>query len=68
MTTLICRNHGPNLISKEILNQALLLIQSPLLQGLALEQTIDFFISLIKHKQPGLEYQDLVMVLNLLNS
>lgn len=63
ISTLICQNHGPNLISKDILNQVLLLIQSPLLQGLALEQTIEFFISLVKHKQPGLQYQDLVMVI-----
>ncbi|RMZ95389.1 cullin-associated NEDD8-dissociated [Brachionus plicatilis] len=63
MASLICQKHGPNLISNEILNQALLLIQSPLLQGLALEQTIEFFIFLVKHKQPGLQYQDLVMML-----
>ena len=62
LSTLICKAHGPSLIASHILNQVLILIQSPLLQGHALESTIDFFISIVSHKQPGLQYRDIVVV------
>ncbi len=63
LATLICRAHGPSLIASQILSQVLVLIQSPLLQGLALESTIEFFTSIASHKQPGLQYKDIVMLL-----
>jgi cullin-associated NEDD8-dissociated protein 1 len=64
LSTLICKTHGPSLIqSSNILNQVLLLVKSPLLQGLALESSIEFFISIVQHKQPGLEYKDIVFVI-----
>jgi cullin-associated NEDD8-dissociated protein 1 len=63
LSTLICKTHGPSLIqSSQILNQVLLLVKSPLLQGLALESSIDFFMSIVAHKQKGLEYKDIVAV------
>jgi cullin-associated NEDD8-dissociated protein 1 len=63
LATLICKQHGPSLIASHILNQVLVLIQSPLLQGLALESTIEFFISIVNHNQPGLQYKDIVILL-----
>ena len=63
LSTLICKAHGPSLIASQILNQVLILIQSPLLQGLALESTIEFFTSIVNHKQPGLQYKDIVTLL-----
>ena len=63
LATLICKEHGPSMIASQILNQVLVLIQSPLLQGLALESTIEFFISIVNHKQSGLKYKDIVIVI-----
>lgn len=63
LATLICNTHGPQLVSTNILNQVLLLIQSPLLQGLALESSIEFFIAIVKHNHPGLQYRDIVSVI-----
>lgn len=63
LSTLICKTHGPSIIqSSNILNQVLLLVKSPLLQGLALESSIEFFISIVAHRKPGLEYKDIVAV------
>jgi cullin-associated NEDD8-dissociated protein 1 len=63
LATLICKSHGPSLITSNILNQVLLLIQSPLLQGHALESSIEFFISIVNHRVPGLQYKDIVLML-----
>lgn len=63
LATLICKMHGPNLVASAILNQTLTLVQSPLLQGLALESLIEFLITIVNHKQLGLEYKDLVLML-----
>jgi hypothetical protein len=52
------------MIANSILNQALLLLRSPLLQGLALESSIEFFITIVMHKQPGLTYKEMVAVSN----
>jgi hypothetical protein len=62
LATLICKTHGPTLVTPNILNQVLVLVQSPLLQGLALASSIDFFVSIANHKKPGLEYKDIVAV------
>jgi hypothetical protein len=62
LSSLICKSHGPSLIANSILEQALLLVRSPLLQGLALESSIEFFIAIAAHKQPGLTYKDIVAV------
>ena len=62
LATLICKSHGPSLITPNIISQVLMLIQSPLLQGLALESSIEFFISIVNHKIPGLQYKDIVFV------
>lgn len=63
LATLICKTHGPNLVATAILSPTLTLVQSPLLQGLALESLIEFLITIVNHKQPGLEYKDLVLML-----
>lgn len=62
LITLISKTHGPQLVSSNILQQVLSLIQSPLLQGLALETSIEFFITIVKHNQQGLQYKDLINV------
>lgn len=62
LVTLICKTHGPQLVSTTILQQVLHLIQSPLLQGLALESSIEFFLIVVKHNQPGLQYKDIINV------
>lgn len=63
LSTLICQQHGPSVIAPSILNQVILLVRSPLLQGLALESSIDFFLAIVMHKQPGLGYKDIVSIL-----
>lgn len=63
LATLICKQHGPSPIANNILNQALLLVRSPLLQGLALESSIEFFSAIVMHQQPGLTYRDIVNML-----
>lgn len=45
------------------MNQVLLLVRSPLLQGLALESSIEFFLAIVIYKQPGLDYKDIVSIL-----
>ena len=67
LSTFICKTHGPELIAPNILNQVLLLVRSPLLQGLALESSIEFFISIVHHKHRGLEYKDIIAVFKLTN-
>ena len=62
LATLICNAHGPAAITPAILSQVLLLVQSPLLQGMALESSIEFLIAIVKHKIPGLQYRDIVSV------
>jgi cullin-associated NEDD8-dissociated protein 1 len=65
LITLISKSHGTQLISLNILQQVLSLIQSPLLQGLALETSIEFFITIVNHNQQGLQYKDIVNVISL---
>ena len=60
---LISKSHRTQLISLNILQQVLSLIQSPLLQGLALETSIEFFITIVNHNQQGLQYKDIVNVI-----
>ncbi len=62
LATLICKSHGPSLVATNILNQVLLLVRSPLLQGLALESSIEFFNAVVAHKQAGLGYNNIVAV------
>ena len=64
LCTLICKLHGPSMITPNILNQVIVLVQSPLLQGLALESLIEFFTTIVSHKQPGLKYTDIVSMLS----
>jgi len=63
LSTLICKQHGPSLLSGSILKQVLLLVRSPLLQGLALESSIEFFTAIVGFNVPGLSYRDLVAML-----
>ena len=51
------------MIAPAIMTQVLVLIQSPLLQGLALESTIEFFLAVAADNKPGLQYQDIVAVI-----
>ncbi len=67
LITLICKTHGPQLVSTNILQQVLCLIQSPLLQGLALETSIEFFLAIVKHNQTGLQYKDIINVRKKIN-
>ena len=66
LTTSICKTHGPELISPNILQQVLCLIQSPLLQGLALETSIDFFLAIVAYNQPGLQFKDIINVIKII--
>lgn len=63
LLTLICNTHGSQLIAANILQQVLHLIQSPLMQGLALESSIEFFRSIVKNQQAGIDYKDLIQML-----
>jgi len=63
LITLVCNTHGSQLIAANILQQVLHLIQSPLMQGLALESSIEFFRSIVKNKQAGIDYKDLIQML-----
>ncbi len=63
LCTLICREHGPRLVAPVVLGQVLLLVRSPLLQGLALEASIEFFTAVVCRGEAGLGYGDLVAML-----
>jgi len=63
LCTLICKEHGPGLVAPVVLGQVLLLVKSPLLQGLALEASIEFFTAVLSRDEPGLGFRDLVGML-----
>jgi cullin-associated NEDD8-dissociated protein 1 len=63
LATLICKSQGPSIIAPVILKKVLLLVQSPLLQGQALESSIEFLIQVVEHKQVGLQYNDIIEML-----
>lgn len=63
LASLICKAHGSTVIAHAIMSQVLVLIQSPLLQGHALESTIEFFLAVAADNKPGLKYIDIVTVI-----
>jgi cullin-associated NEDD8-dissociated protein 1 len=62
LITFICKSKKVLLVNDLILNQIISLIQSPLLQGVALESCIEFFVTVTKQSFPGLKYRDIVNV------
>lgn len=61
----ICEYHPMALqdINKAILPQVLVLVESPLLQGTALQSMLQFFKALVKCNLPGLSYDSLLCML-----
>lgn len=62
LLTLVCKLNGPQLIVPMI-PQLLLLIQSPLLQGLALESLIELYQEIVRHNYNSLTYKETIHML-----